>query len=135
MFYRFKPSPVRQPPSPRAGRLSEKINSFQRRWANRLNTAAAHMPAAKLKALLILMGVLACVSAAGLLYNGLSPQKLTIHRFELSLPGLLEPISVPESPAKQQALDQYLDSLEKAFILDSIQNSKPQISHDTSCPH
>ncbi|WP_342084394.1 hypothetical protein, partial [Dyadobacter sp. OTU695] len=118
-----------------AARLSEKINSFQRRWANRLNAAAAHMPAAKLKALLILIGVLACVAAAGLLYGGLSPQKLTIHRFELSLPRLLEPISVPESPAKQQALDQYLDSLEKAFILDSLQNSKPQISHDTSCPH
>jgi len=135
MFYPFKPSPVRQPPGPRADRLSEKITSIQRRWADRLNTSARNLPAEKLKALLILTGVLACGVAAGLLYGGLSPQKLTIHRFELSLPGLLEPISVPESPAKQQALDQYLDSLEKAFILDSLQNYKPQISHDTSSPH
>lgn len=132
MFYSFKPSPGQQPPAQQPGKLAEKITSIQRRWANRLNAGAGKLSAKKLKGLLILTGGLASVAAAALVFTGLSPQKLTIHRLELNLPGMIEPIAVPESPARQQALDQYLDSLEKAFILDSLQNTQPNISHDSS---
>jgi hypothetical protein len=135
MFYPFKPARSHKPPGPHFQKLQAKIMSIQREWANRLNNRAQRLPARKLKAVLIAAGLAATAAAAGLIYRGITAQKLTIHRFDLSLPALFASISVPESPAKQQALDWYLDSLEKAFIFDSIQNTKPTISHDSSRLH
>lgn len=135
MFYRFKPAPRREPQGQPLQKLQAKIISIQRGWANRLNNRAQRLPARRLKALLIAAGLAASGAAAGLIYRGVTTQKLTIHRFDLSLPALSGSISVPESPSKQQGLDWYLDSLEKAFIFDSIQNTKPTISHDTSSLH
>lgn len=135
MFYRFKPAPSRKPQGPQFQKLQVKIATIQREWANRLNNRARKLPARRLKAVLIAAGLAASGAAAGLIYRGVNPPKLTIHRFDLGLPALSGSISASESPAKQQALDLYLDSLEKAFILDSIQNTKPTISHDSSSLH
>lgn len=135
MFYRFKPARSQQPAGRQYQKLQAKIISIQRAWANRLNSRAQRLSARRLKVVLIASGLAASAAAAGLIYYGINPPKLTLHRFELSLPAISGSISVPESPLKQQALDQYLDSVEKAFILDSIQNTKPQISHDTSPLH
>ncbi|GGH20288.1 hypothetical protein GCM10007423_00620 [Dyadobacter endophyticus] len=135
MFYRFKPSRSQQPAGRQYQKLQAKIISIQRAWANRLNSRAQRLSARRLKAALIASGLAASAAAAGLIYYGINPPKLTLHRFELSLPAISGSNAVPESPLKQQALDQYLDSVEKAFILDSIQNTKPQISHDASPLH
>ena len=135
MFYRFKPSSSQQPAGRQFQKLQAKIISIQRAWANRLNHRAQRLSARRLKAVLIATGLAASAAAAGLIYYGVNPPKLTLHRFELSLPAISGSISAAESSSKQKALDQYLDSLEKAFILDSIQNTKPQISHDTSRLH
>lgn len=135
MFYRFKPAPRREPAGRQFQKLQAKIISIQRAWASRLSNRAQKLSARKLKALLIAAGLAASGAAAGLIYRGVTTQKLTIHRFDISLPALSGSISASESPSKQQALDWYLDSLEKAFIFDSIQNTKPTISHDTSSLH
>ncbi|MCF0075396.1 hypothetical protein LZD49_33265 [Dyadobacter sp. CY261] len=133
MFYPFKPSRSRRLHSAHSQRLNEKIAAMQRAWAKRLNARARKLPAKRLKILLALAGIIACAVSAGLIYRGISAQQLTLHRFDL--PMLFEPVSVPEGPRMQQALEKYLDSLEKAFILDSIQNAKSTISHDTSALH
>ncbi|MGX5857962.1 hypothetical protein ACWKW6_30175 [Dyadobacter jiangsuensis] len=130
MFYRFKPARGSQPQAAQQGKLHAKIARIQRLWADRLNERARRLGPARLKAILIATGLAAATAAAGLIYRGIIPGELTIHRFALTMPTLPALIQVPESPGKQQALDFYLDSLEKAFILDSIQNSKPKNSHD-----
>ena len=135
MFYRFKPGRAPRPQDPNASKLQAKITAIQRDWANRLNSRARRLPPKRLKILFAIAGALACGAAAFLIYRGVNPNNLTVHRFNLTLPTLFESISVPESPARQQALDMYLDSLERAFILDSIQNAKTTLPHDSSGLH
>lgn len=135
MFYRFKPARSQQPQTTQPTRLQTKIAKMQRLWADRLNERARKLDPARLKVMLIAMGLAAVAAAAGLIYRGIIPEKLTIHRIELPMSFLPGSISVPESPDKQQALDCYLDSLEKAFIFDSIQHSKPTSNHDSSALH
>ncbi|HWV32018.1 MAG TPA: hypothetical protein VN038_20300 [Dyadobacter sp.] len=135
MFYPFKPARGSRPQARQLSKLHAKIAKAQRLWADRLNERARKLSPGRLKVLLIVTGFAATAAAAGLIYRGIIPQELTIHRFELPTPVLPGLIHVPESPGKQQALDFYLDSLEKAFIFDSIQNSKPPISHDSTTLH
>jgi len=135
MFYRFKPARSHKRPGPQFQKLQAKIISIQRKWANHLNNRARMLPTKRLKAMLIVTALTATAAAASLIYRGITAHKPTIHRFDLRLPLMSGSISVPESPAKQQALDWYLDSLEKAFLFDSIQNAKPTISHDSSRLH
>lgn len=135
MFYPFKPSRSQRPKDDSMSKLQAKITTIQRDWANRLNARARKLPPQRLKILLGLAGVLACGIAAFLIYQGITPHRKTLHRFDLSLPMLPKSISVPKSPARQQALDQYLDSLENAIISDSIQNAKTRLNHDSSGLH
>lgn len=135
MFYPFKPARGSQPQARQLSKLHAKISRAQRLWADRLNERARKLGPRRLKVLLFATGLAAAACAAGLIYRGIIPQELTIHRFQLPMPALPGLIHVPESPGKQQALDFYLDSLEKAFIFDSIQNSKPTISHDSTALH
>lgn len=132
MFYPFKPACRRQPQRAPLSKLHAKTAKIQRQWADRLNEHARKLGPAKLKVILTLTGFAAAVAAAGLIYRGIIPEKPVNHRFELPMPALRGWIHVPESPGKQQALDFYLDSLEKAFIFDSIQNTKPKNTHDSS---
>ena len=93
------------------------------------------MPPRKLKALLIATGIAACCAATALVYFGVRPNSGPLHRFELSIPQLYQPITVPENAAKRQALDRYLDSLDRSLILDSISNAKSENYHDSSALH
>nr|WP_295933641.1 hypothetical protein [uncultured Dyadobacter sp.] len=124
MFYRFKPRRSPAAPDQRTERLNAKIRNMQRKWAQSLQQQAEKLPRSRLKAIFILSGFLASTAAGYLIYQGLSSQRPIIHRFKLSIPALAEPISVPDGPTRQQALDDYLDSLEKAIILDSLQKIK-----------
>lgn len=135
MFYPFKPARGSQPQARQLSKLHAKIARAQRLWADRLNERARKLGPRRLKVLLFATGLAAAACAAGLIYRGIIPEKLTIHRIELPMSFLPGSISVPESPDKQQALDCYLDSLEKAFIFDSIQHSKPTSNHDSSALH
>jgi hypothetical protein len=135
MFYRFQPTKTIGAASEQQQKLREKIAVFQRGWADRLSRSARKLPAKRLRALLLLAGTASSLAAALLIYHGLASHQPVIHRFDIRLPPLFEPISVPESPAKQQALDAYLDSLEKAIILDSTENAKLPDRHDTTHLH
>jgi hypothetical protein len=135
MFYRFQPTKTTGSPDEKPQMLHEKITAFQREWAARLSRSTRKLPARRLRALLLLAGTASSLAAALLIYHGLTSHQPVIHRFDIRLPSLYEPISVPESPAKQQALDAYLDSLEKAIILDSTENAKLPDSHDASQLH
>ncbi|SDF60956.1 hypothetical protein SAMN04487996_111264 [Dyadobacter soli] len=124
MFYRFKPRKSPATSDQQTERLNAKIRDMQRKWAQSLQQGAEKLPKHRLKTILILAGILASAAASFLLYDGLASQPPTIHRFNLSIPTLAEPILVPKGPERQQALDDYLDSLEKALILDSLRNIK-----------
>ena len=135
MFYPFKPARGSRPQARQLSKLHAKIAKVQRLWADRLNERARKLGPGRLKVLLIVTGITATAAAAGLIYRGITPQELTIQRFELPTPVLPGWIQLPESPSGLRAMDFYLDSLEKAFIFDSIQNSKPPISHDSTALH
>lgn len=127
MFYPFKPARDSQRQLRQQNKLHGKMVKIQRLWADRLNEHARKLGPRRLQAILIATGLAAAACAAGLIYRGIIAEKLSIHRFEL--PGSFS------VPGKQQALDFYLDSLEKAFIFDSIQESKPTISYDSTALH
>lgn len=126
MFYPFKPAKSPEFSKRNSQNLEETIRSVKRKWACRLQERSVKLAPKRLRAILILSGLIASATAGALLYRGLTGQPPVIHRFNLSIPSLAEPISVPKGPSRQQALDDYLDSLEKSFILDSLQNSKPR---------
>lgn len=126
MFYPFKPAKSPDSSKNDLQNIEERIRRVKRKWASRLQERSGKLAPKRLRAILILSGLIASATAGALLYRGLTGQPPVIYRFNLSFPSLAEPISVPKGPSRQQALDDYLDSLEKAFILDSLQNSKPE---------
>lgn len=128
MFYSFKPDRSAQAAS--GARPEQKTSAFSRKLCLHLNSYAQHLSARKLKVIFCAAGVFSCAAAGLLVYRGFRDERARTSSFDLQLPQIFESISVPESLSRQQALDDYLDSLQKAFLEDSIRNAQPVSSHE-----
>ncbi|OJV15878.1 MAG: hypothetical protein BGO21_30355 [Dyadobacter sp. 50-39] len=131
MFYRFKPGRAHRSKTTASPR--ENHVPIARRLAAYLGRHAEKLPAKKLKMLLVATGAGACAAAAMLVFEGFKQDQNG--RFDFELPGIFQRITVPDGPSRQQATDDYLDSLQKAFLQDSIQNAQQLDDHDPTRLH
>lgn len=128
MFYSFKPDPRARAAS--GAGPEQKTSALLRKLCLHLNGYAQKVSSKKLKVIFCAAGAFSCAAAGLLVYGGVFDEPARNSGFDLQLPQVFGSISVPESLSRQQALDDYLDSLQKAFLKDSIQNAQPVSSHE-----
>lgn len=139
MFYRFKPS--RKPAaihaaSGKAARLIfQKIARIQRRVAGGLNLYYKRQSQQKLKTFWLLFAASGLAAAGSLVFQGFTGSSLSspMTAGRGNGPGSL-PVAGP-SNLRQLMMELYLDSLEKAFIQDSIRiSNQNRPAHELADP-
>lgn len=131
MFYPFKPGrrprPVNSDPvtDQLAGRIVNESLRLQRRCADFLNAKTRKLPAKSLKTILITVTIAAGSYSLFLIVSGFwgKPPESVLPRAKMLI--LAPDQAAASRQRKQQAFEAYLDSLEKAFIRDSINSIQP----------
>lgn len=128
MFYPFKPERQPRQSSSDAGadqlatRIFFKSLALQRKCADYLSEKAKKLPGKTLKTTLIAMAIAAGSYSLFLIASGVLG-KPAEHVFQKVITELPSVSQAAARQAKEQAFNAYLDSLEKAFIRDSINDS------------
>ena len=130
MFYPFKPEkqprPVESDPvtDQLATRIFSRSLKLQRRCADFLNEKFKRLPTGRLKVLFLTITISAGSYSLFLIASGIwgKPPEGVFLRQKTQLPPTDNAASRQK---KQQAFEAYLDSLEKAFIRDSINSIQP----------
>lgn len=130
MFYPFKPEkqprPVKSDPvtDQLATRIFSRSLKLQKKCAEYLSEKAKKVPVKTLKVTLLVIAITASSYSLFLIASGFSgkPPESVFLRQKTQLPPADNAASRQK---KQQAFEAYLDSLEKAFIRDSINSIQP----------
>lgn len=131
MFYPFKPQRQPRQFSSDAGadqlatRIFFKSLKLQRKCADYLSEIAKRLPCKTLKTTLMAMAIAAGSYSLFLIVSGVfgKPAGHVFQRVIIELPPASQAAA---RQAKEQYFNAYLDSLEKAFIRDSINESNPK---------
>lgn len=122
MFYPFKPSkfaaPAREQTDNKTGRFRNIGSQLRHTFGGAIN----RHPNLPNLLFIVLLGLVGSLIAGTLFYQGLSSKGPTVFKFNLDERLFSDRILIPAGLSKQQNLDEYLDSLDKAITADSINN-------------
>jgi hypothetical protein len=122
MFYPFKPSKFTAPSGEQTDNKNGPFQDIRSRLRRTLWGAINRHPNLPHLLFIVLLGLVGSLIAGTLFYQGLSQRGPTVFKFNLDERLFSDRILIPEGLSKQQILDEYLDSLDKAITADSIKN-------------
>ncbi|MGX5853747.1 hypothetical protein ACWKW6_08900 [Dyadobacter jiangsuensis] len=122
MFYPFKPNKFTAPSREQTDNKNGRFHEIRSRLRRTLWAAINRHPNLPHLLFIVLLGIVGSLIAGTLFYQGLSQRGPTVFKFNLGERLFSDRILIPEGLSKQQNLDEYLDSLDKAITADSIKN-------------
>lgn len=122
MFYLFKPSKFAAPAGEQTDNKTGRFRNIGSRLRRTFGVAINRHPNLPHLLFIVLLGLVGSLIAGTLFYQGLSQRGPTVFKFNLDERLFSDRILIPEGLSKQQILDEYLDSLDKAITADSINN-------------
>lgn len=122
MFYPFKPSKFAAPAGERPVNKTGRFRNIGSRLRRTFRGAIKRHPNLPHLLFIVLLGLFGSLIAGTLFYQGLSSRGPTVFKFNLGERLFSDRILIPKGLSKQQILDEYLDSLDKAITADSIKN-------------